>query len=228
MRGHTMRNRTGASFLVWSMCVLPACAGEEQETDVETQGGSLASDDGGPPQAARYRITHHFRSEYANKGLTADVMYRAELRRDPDNPEELTGTGRYEGKVIERKVSIPECDEPPKERTVAGNIEASGSVGEMPDLKGALGLPSKNKSTDPLSGGKVMSYVLATTDWPAPAGASAEDADAGKGLGTVSRLALKLTGKVTKKKDVGAGIHGGNCLGANTITQDITVEEIAP
>ena len=58
--------------------------------------------------------------------------------------------------------------------------------------------------------------------------ASAEDADAVKGAGTVSQLALKLTGKVTKKHDVAPGIHGGDCLGANTVTQNITVEEIAP
>jgi hypothetical protein len=222
-----MGKRTRGTFLVWSIWVLSACAGEEQKADVEIHEGTLASDEGSA-QATRYRITHRHRSEFANKGLSADVMYRAELRPDPDSPGELKGTGRYEGKIIERKISIPECGEPPREYMVAGNIEASGNVGEMPDLKAALGIPSKNKSTDPLSGGKVMSYVLATTDWPAPSGASAEDADAGKGLGTVSRLALKLTGKTTKKTDVAAGIHGGNCLGANTVTQDITVEEISP
>ena len=223
-----MGKRTRASFLVWSICVLPACAGEGPKSDVEAHEGAVASSDEGSGQSTRYRITHHHRSEFANKGLSADVVYKAELGPDPDNPGELKGTGRYEGKIIERKVSIPECGEPPKERMVAGKIEASGNVGEMPDLKAALGIPSKNKSTDPLSGGKVMSYVLATTDWPAPSGASAEDAEAGKGLGTVSRLALKLTGKVTKKTDVAAGIHGGDCLGANTVTQEITVEEIAP
>lgn len=212
-----MMNATRVPLIATSCCLLLACGG------VDARDAEQPAED-----AARYRITHHFRSEYANKGLGADIMYRAELRPDPDNPDELKGTGRYEGKLIERKVSIPECGEPPKERTVAGNIEASGSVGEMPDLKGALGLPSKDKGMDLLSGGKVMSYVLATTDWPAPAGASAEEADAGKGLGTVSRLALKLTGKVTKKHDVAEGIHGGDCLGANTVTQDITVEQIAP
>ena len=212
-----MIRATRVPFIATSCCLLLACGG------VEARNAEVPA-----TNAARYRITHHYRSEFANKGLVADVMYTAELRTDPDNPDELKGTGRYEGKLIDRKVSIPECSEPPKERMVAGNIEASGNVTEMPDLKSALGLPSKNKSTDLLSGGKVMNYMLATTNWPPPAGVSAEDAEAAKGGGTVSQLALKLTGKVTKKHDVAAGIHGGDCLGANTVTQDITVEQIAP
>jgi hypothetical protein len=222
-----MRNATPAIIIATLGCALLACARAEGNGDPETHDGEPASELG-TDKAARYRITHHYRSEFANKGLVADVVYTAELRPDPDNPDELKGTGRYKGKLIERKVSIPECGEPPKERLIAGNIEASGNVTEMPDLRGALGLPSKDKSTSLLSGGKVMNYMLATTDWPAPAGASAEDADAVKGAGTVSQLALKLTGKVTKRHDAAPGIHGGDCLGANTVTQDITVEQIAP
>lgn len=224
-----MRNATPATFIATLGCALLACAGAEGNGNVETQDVEPASEVGAD-NAARYRITHRYRSEFANKGLVADVVYEAELRPDPDNPDELKGTGRYKGKLIDRKVSIPECDEPPKERAIEGKIEASGNVTEMPDLKGALGLPSKDKSTDFLSGGRVMNYMLATTDWPAPAGATAEERDAVKGAGTVSQLALKLTNKskVTEKHDVGSGIHGGNCLGANAVTQDIKVEELAP
>ena len=224
-----MRNATPAILIAALGCALLACARAEGNGEAETRDAEPASEVGAD-KPARYRITHRYRSEFANKGLVADVLYEAELRPDPDNPDELKGTGRYKGKLIERKVSIPECDEPPKERMIEGNIEASGNASEMPDLKGALGLPSKDKSTDFLSGGRVMNYMLATTDWPPPAGASAEDAEAVKGSGTVSQLALKLNskGKVTEKHDAAPGIHGGNCLGANTVTQDIKVEELAP
>ncbi len=189
-------------------CAFPAallaCAGsdEREHGDENGSGRGTPSSSGG----AAYRITHEQRAEYSKKGLGSEVVYTAELR---GSPEDLTGTGRYEGKMIVRKISWAECNEPPKEYAVSGNVEASGGVVDVPGA------------------GKVISYTLATTDWKHPGATTAEEAEAMKGAGTVAELLMKLTGSVTQKVDTGPGLWSNSCLGAHIVIDKIKVEEIS-
>jgi hypothetical protein len=189
------------------LCAFPAvllgCGGSAERERVDENGSDNSTPSSG---GAAYRITHEQRSEYSKKGLGSAVVYTAELRGSPD---ELAGTGRYEGKLIVRKISWAECNEPPKEHAVSGNIEASGGVVEVPGA------------------GKIMSYTLATTDWKKPGAATAEEAEAMKGAGTVAELLMKLTGSVTQKVDTGPGLWSNSCLGEHIVIDKIKVEEIS-
>jgi hypothetical protein len=190
------------TFTIAALLAL-ACGGGP---DQGQQGEATSEREAGSSGGAGYRITHRHRDEYSKKGLGSEIVYTAELRGAPND---LIGTGRYEGKQIVRKISHAECDEPPKEYPISGNIEASGSVAELPGV------------------GKTISYVLATTDWKLPGTEmTAEEAEAMKGGGTMSKLMLQLTGPVTRKTDTNPGIMSNSCLGEHTVTADVTVEEI--
>ena len=189
------------------LCAFPAallgCRGSPERQQADENGSERSRPSSG---GAAYRITHEQRAEYSKKGLGSAVVYTAELR---GSPEELTGTGRYEGKVIVRKISWAECNEPPKEHAVSGNVEASGGVVDLPGA------------------GKVISYTLATTDWKNPGATTAEEAEAMKGAGTVAELLMKLAGAVTQKVDTGPGLWSNSCLGEHIVIDKIKVEEIS-
>jgi hypothetical protein len=175
-----------------------------------------------------YRVTYESHGRSEKRGLKDDRTYVADLSPDPKHPRELKGTGRYTARMNTKNANCYYDKDGENEQwyTASGNLEASGSVVDVPTdfmalLSGKKPAGGKSPTTEHLN------VVLATTDWPIiPFGggyAKGEEKDDVKGLGSEMLPLMQLTGATTRIHH--ESITSENkCNGKETLTVDVTIE----
>jgi hypothetical protein len=110
--------------------------------------------------------------------------------------------------------------------TASGNIDASGSVMDVPTDLMAL-LSGKKPAGGKSSNDERLNVLLTTTDWPiVPFGggyATGGDKEDVKGMGSEMLPLLQLTGATTKIHHESI-VSQNKCNGKETLTVDVTIE----